>query len=90
MSEIKIRFLYYHDPITLDHLKKMIPVTSSDFDGVNNIWNLPYQTIVGSAGDGRYYCMNKGETDQEYRCIIAEEYYKGEPYEGVILGFILV
>ena len=90
MSEIKIQFTYYHDPITLDHLKQMIPVTQTDYDGANDVWRLPYQTVLRSTGDGRYYCMNKGETDFEYRCIIAEEYYKGEPYEGVILGFILV
>ena len=90
MSEIKIQFTYYHDPVTLDHLKQMIPVTEDNYDGAKDVWELPYKVFLRNTGDGRYYCMNKGETDFEYRCIIAEEYYKGEPYEGVILGFILV
>ena len=87
---IKLEFTYYNDPVTLDHLKQIIPVTQTDYDGANDVWRLPYQTVLRSTSDGRYYCMNKGETDFEYRCVIAEEYYKGEPYEGVILGFILV
>ena len=90
MTNIKIQFAYYYDPVTLDDLKEMIPVTQADYDGADDVWKLPHQTFLRSAGDGRYYCINKGETDQEYRCIIAQEYYKGEPYEGVILGFIHV
>ena len=87
---IKLEFTYYNDPVTLDHLKQMIPVTEDNYDGAKDVWELPYKVFLRNTGDGRYYCMNKGETDFEYRCIIAEEYYKGEPYEGVILGFILV
>ena len=87
---IKLEFTYYNDPVTLDHLKQMIPVTQTDYDGANGVWRLPYKTVLRSTGDGRYYCMDKGGTDSEYRCIIAEEYYEGEPYEGVVIGFILV
>lgn len=90
MSEIKLEFTYYNDPVTLEHLKQMIPVTQTDYAATNDVWRLPYKKVLRSTGDGRYYCMNKGETDFEYRCIIAEEYYKGESYEGVVIGFILV
>lgn len=89
-TTIKLEFTYYNDTVTLDHLKQMIPVTQADYDSANDVWRLPYQTVLRSTRDGRYYCMNKGETDLEYRCIIAEEYYKEEPYEGVTIGFILV
>ena len=89
-TTIKLEFTYYNDPVTLYHLKQMIPVTQTDYDSANDVWRLPYQIVLRSTRDGRYYCMNKGETDFEYRCIIAEEYYKGEPYEGVVIGFVIV
>ena len=88
MTNIKIQFTYYHDPVTLEHIKQMIPVTEDNYDAADDIWELPYKVFLRNTGDGRFYCMNKWETDQEYRCIIAEEYYKGEPYEGVVLGFL--
>ena len=90
MSEIKIQFTYYNDTVTLYHLKQMIPVTQTDYDDAYAVWCLPYQTVLRSTGDGRYYGTGKEEKNQEYRCIIAEEYYKGEPYEGVVIGFVLV
>ena len=90
-TEIKIQFTYYYYyPVTLEHLKLMIPVTQANYNGADDVWKLPHQIFLRRARDGRFYSMNKGKTDQEYRCIIAQEYHNDEPYEGVILGFIPV
>lgn len=47
-TTIKLEFTYYNDPVTLDHLKHMIPVTQTDYDGAYDVWCLPYKTVLRS------------------------------------------